>query len=264
MFAVGLLLRRGLEAATAAVAEELPDVVAAFDHVVPRVLRESNLAVLRRYYVLADAAIHTLLGAPATGIPPSDSKASSDEPTAARSEMVSHFMQRDIPAYPWLAPTPNGIGVLTVMVDRLRGYAGGIPNECVMTRGDIDKHQFDWTRKAFASIELERGHSAPLQRAMAIFDLTSSDVADMMGVRRQAVDKWLVAGPPADRMEKIGALAEIADILHYRLVAGAPPIVVRSESEAYGNRSMLEVFAADDQTWLLNDVRQSFDFSDVA
>lgn len=263
MFAIGLVLHRDLEAATEVVAEELPDVLAAFDHVVPRILRGSNLAVLRRYYVLADATIHTLLDAPASGIPPSDGKTSSGE-SPAHSEVISHLMQRDIPAYPWLAPTPNGVGVLTVMVDRLRGYVGGIPNECVMTRDGIDKHQFDWARKAFASIELERGHSAPLQRAMAIFDLTSSDVADMMGVRRQAVDKWLVAGPPADRLEKIGALAEIADILHYRLVTGAPPIVVRSESEAYGNRSMLEVFAEDNHLWLLNDVRQSFDFSDVA
>jgi predicted transcriptional regulator len=58
---------------------------------------------------------------------------------------------------------------------------------------------------------------APLRRAMTTLDLSSGDVADLMGVKRQAVDKWLLAGPPADRTSKIGAIAEIADLLRYRL-----------------------------------------------
>ena len=92
-------------------------------------------------------------------------------------------------------------------------------------------------RKALASVELERSYSAPLQRAMAVFDLSSGEVADAMGVSRQAVDKWLIGGPPSDRIEKIVALAEIADILHYRLRPGTPPTVVRMPSGAYGDRS---------------------------
>ena len=39
---------------------------------------------------------------------------------------------------------------------------------------------------------------------------------------RQAVDKWLLAGPPAERAPKIGAIAELADILWYRLLPGLP------------------------------------------
>lgn len=99
---------------------------------------------------------------------------------------------------------------------------------------------------------------------MAICDLSSFGVAELMGVRRQAVDKWLLSGPPPDRLEKIGALVEIADILKYRLREGTPPIAVRMKSETYDDRNILEVFADDDHQWLLELIRWSFDFNDVA
>lgn len=259
MFAVNDMLDGDLDEAVAAAAAAVPDVVAAFDHIVPLVSSECSIPALRRYYALADAAIRTLIESSgpdrAVGVPRS-----------ARADMkvVGQIIQRDIPVFVWLAPTPDGIGFVKVVVDRLRGHIGGIPNQCVRVRSDIDEHHFDWVRKALVGVELERTYSAPLQRAMAICDLSSGEVADVMGVTRQAIDKWLLGGPPADRLEKIGALAEIADILHYRLRTGTPPIVVRMESEAYRGRSMLQLFADDEHLWLLDSVRQSFDFADVA
>ena len=85
-----------------------------------------------------------------------------------------------------------------------------------------------------------------------------------MGVKRQAVEKWLLAGPPVDRITKIGVLAEIADILSYRLRDGMPAVVVRRSAEAYGGRSMLDVIADDDHEWLLRSVKDSFDYTLVA
>ena len=99
---------------------------------------------------------------------------------------------------------------------------------------------------------------------MDTFDLTSSDVAGLMGVKRQAVDKWLLAGPPPDRTPKIAAIAEIGDILRHRLGEGLPVAVVRRPAEAYGGRRMLEVIAANEQDWLLCSVKDSFDFRRVA
>jgi hypothetical protein len=85
-----------------------------------------------------------------------------------------------------------------------------------------------------------------------------------MGVKRQAVDKWLLAGPPPDRAPKIAAIAEIGDILRHRLREGLPVAVVRRPAEAYGGRTMLEVIAADEHEWLLRSVRDSFDFRQIA
>ena len=255
------MLGGDLDEAAAAAAAAVPDVVAAFDLIVPLVSTECSMPALRRYYALADAAIGTLLESADAG---AGAPAGASQHDTARGRIIAQLLQRDIPVLVWLAPTPDGIGFVKVVVDRLRGHLGGIPNQCVKARDGIDGHHFDWVRKALASVELERAYSAPLQRAMAVFDLSSGEVADAMGVSRQAVDKWLIGGPPSDRIEKIGALAEIADILHYRLRPGTPPTVVRMPSEAYGDRSMLQLFADDEHAWLLDSVRRSFDFASVA
>lgn len=259
MFVFNDMLDGDLDEAVAAAAAAVPDVVAAFDHIMPLVSTKCSIGALRRYYALADAGIRTLVESP-----DADRSAGFERSARAELKVVAQLMQRDIGVFVWLAPTPDGIGFVKVVVDRLRGHIGGIPNQCVKVRPGIDEHHFDWVRKALAGVELERAYSDPLQRAMVIFDLSSTEVAEAMGVSRQAVDKWLLGGPPADRLEKIGVLAEVADILHYRLRAGTPPIVVRMESEAYGGRSMLQLFAEDEHLWLVDSVRQSFDFADVA
>ena len=107
-------------------------------------------------------------------------------------------------------------------------------------------------------------NGSPLRNAMATFELSSKDIAGLMGVTRQAVDKWLRGGPPAERLGKIGAIAGIAGILRDRLRAGMPPVVARRPAEAYGGRTMLEVIAGDEHEWLLRSVRESFDFVRVA
>ena len=48
---------------------------------------------------------------------------------------------------------------------------------------------------------------------MKTSDLSSGDLAVLMGVTRQAVDRWLTNGPPSEQLLKIGAVVEIADVL---------------------------------------------------
>ena len=98
---------------------------------------------------------------------------------------------------------------------------------------------------------------------MTTLDLSGRDVAGLMGVTRQAVDKWQLTGPPVERMDKIGAIAEISNILRYRLRDGMPAAVVRRKAEAYGGRSMLDLIAEDEHEWLLQSVKESFDFTRV-
>lgn len=253
MIHVEELFEVDLSAASRIVCEAVvPDVAAALDRLMPRLVSGDRMAV-RRYSDYVDAAARALTALPATApelLPPA--------------AVVYALLRQDTVELPWVAPSTDGLGIVTVLVDRMRGFAGGLPQECVRASRNIDVHRFEWFLKSIAEVEHEREQGSPLRRAMTTLALSSTDVAQLMGVKRQAVDKWLLAGPPADRSEKIGALAEIADILRYRLRDGMPAVVVRRTAEAYGQRSMLDVLAQDDHEWLLQSVKESFDFRRVA
>lgn len=233
-------------------ADVVPDIAAALDRVMPLVAHGDRMAV-RRYLAYVDEAAMALTALPAIApdeLPPS--------------VVVYTMLRQDAVGLRWVAPSPDGIGILTVLVDRMRGFAGGLPQVCGQASRDVDVHHFRWFVKQVAESNHEREQASPLRRAMDTFDLTSSDVAGLMGVKRQAVDKWLLAGPPPERAPKIAAIAEIGDILWHRLRDGLPVAVVRRPAEAYGGRTMLEVIAADEHEWLLRSVKDSFDFRRVA
>ncbi len=233
-------------------ADVLPDIAAALDRVMPLVAHGDRMAV-RRYIAYVDEAAMALTALPAT-----------DPGELPPSILVYSMLRQDAAGLRWVAPSADGIGILTVLVDRMRGFAGGLPQVCGQATRDVDVHHFRWFVKQVAESIHEREQASPLRRAMDTFDLTSSDMADLMGVKRQAVDKWLLAGPPPDRTPKIAVVAEIGDILQHRLREGLPVAVVRRPAEAYGGRTMLEVIAADEHEWLLRSVRDSFDFRRVA
>ncbi len=247
------LFRLGLADASERVcADVLPDVAAALDRVMPLVARGDRMAV-RRYLAYVDEAAMALTALPAIApdeLPPS--------------VVVYTMLRQDAVGLRCVAPSADGIGIVTVLVDRMRGFAGGLPQVCGRASRDIDVHHFRWFVKQVAESNHEREQASPLRRAMDTFDLTSSDVAGLMGVKRQAVDKWLLAGPPPERAPKIAAIAEIGDILRHRLRDGLPVAVVRRSAEAYGARTMLDVIAADEHEWLLRSVKDSFDFGRVA
>ena len=253
MVAIEELLEGDLTSASRAASEAIPDIVAALDHLVPRLASGGDRTTVRRYYLFADAAAQALTALPARrpeALPPSF--------------VVYELLRRDTVELPWVCPSADGLGVVTVLVDRLRGFAAGLPQQCTRARHDIDEHRFSWFLKSMAAVEHEQASGSPLRRAMTTLDLSSSDVADLMGVKRQAVDKWLFTGPPVERLGKIGAIAEIADILRYRLRDGMPAAVARRNAEAYGGRSMLDLIAQDEHEWLLRSVKESFDFANVA
>ncbi len=253
MIHVDDLFDSDLETAATLACEVLPDIVAALDVLMPRVIAGGDRTAVRRYASYVDAAAQALTALPArrpAEIPPAS--------------VVFQLLRRDVTEIPWVAPSTDGVGVITVLVDRLRGFAGGLPQQRMRTRNDIEVPRFTWFLKTMDEIEHEQRCASPLRRAMTTLDLTSSDVAQLMGVTRQAVDKWLLTGPPADRAQKIGAIAEIADVLRHRLRDGMPAVVARRAAPAYGDRSMLELIADDQHEWLRESVKDSFDYTRVA
>ena len=161
-------------------------------------------------------------------------------------------------------PTVDGTGVLTALVDRIRFLVGGLARPPRRGGAALDRVVLHRVVVTLADIEFERRNNEPLRRAMATLALTSSDVAEMMGVTRQAVDKWLRSGTPTERLDRIGALADIADILRHRLREGMPAVVVSRRADAYGGRSMLEMIADGEHFELLESVQASFDYARVA
>ena len=247
------LLDTDLATASKRASEGIPDIVAALDQLVPRIHESNDRTTVRRFNSYVDIAAQWL----------ANLQAQRSDALPPRFYLYEQLRQYAV-ALPWVTPSADGLGVVTVLVDKLRGLAGGLPQECVRPRDDIDEYFFSRFCKALAQAQQEREYSQPLRRAMDTLSLSKSDVAHLMGVSRQAVDKWLLAGPPAERAPKIGAIAEIADILRYRLLPGLPAEVVRRPAEAYGGRTMVNLIASDEHEWLLQSVKDSFDFNRVA
>jgi hypothetical protein len=103
-----------------------------------------------------------------------------------------------------------------------------------------------------------------LSRLMNSFQLSKTDLAELFGVRRQAIDGWLRKSVPAERQEKLQALIALADLLERKLKPGRLPGVARTSADAYGGLTMLEMIEQDRHRELLALVRQSFDWSTAA
>ncbi len=104
----------------------------------------------------------------------------------------------------------------------------------------------------------------PLRRVMELFELDRTEFARLFGVTRQAIEQWEERGVPSERRAKLTTLLAVGELLARKLRPQLLPGVARTKAEAYGGRTMLELIAADEHEWLLNDVRESFDWAATA
>jgi hypothetical protein len=109
-----------------------------------------------------------------------------------------------------------------------------------------------------------RADATALRRVGEVLRLDHQGLAEAFRVRRQAVDQWFQRGVPADRQAKLSSLLALAELLARKLRAGTVPGVARTAAPAYGDRTMLQMIAADEHDALLADVRASFDWSSSA
>lgn len=247
------LLDDDLATASRAFANLIPDVVAVFDQVVPLIINGTDRTMMRRYFASVDAATHEL-----------SNLSSSGSEAFPSSTVLFQILRGGSVELPWVAQSPDGIGVITALVEKWRGLVAGVPQEIVQIQSHIEERQFNMLVKAHREFTREQEQATPLRRVMATLNLSTTDIANLMGVTRQAVDKWLVVGPPKERLDKIGAMVEISEILGLRLREGLPAVVARRKADAYGGRTMLELIADDEHDWLLESIKNSFNFVQVA
>jgi hypothetical protein len=243
------ILAGDLEEAATLLADRLPDVAAAFDIVVPTAFA-GELGAARRftaYYVLVTERIAEDVESLRPDIPAS---------------VVDGLLRSEIVSIPLVAPTPSACGVLVAMVSRAR-WISGVETPALPVR-PFDPDAWARYRRAIEAALIEQERSTPLERAMTILDLNSSEVGEIMGVSRQAIDKWLLSGVPADRSTRVVTIAEIATIMHRRLRPGHVPGVVRRPAPMFGGESFLELMMDGREDEVLAAVRASFDFASVA
>jgi hypothetical protein len=105
------------------------------------------------------------------------------------------------------------------------------------------------------------GAGTGLERLMAAWQLSVTDVARLFGVARQAVQQWLDDGVPPSRQPKLATILGIADLLDRNLLPERVPGVVRTAAAAYGRRSILQAIADDDHEAVRDAVARSFDWA---
>jgi hypothetical protein len=178
-----------------------------------------------------------------------------------------HSFAADGPFSPWVALMGTAAGLALDLVARARALLPGIeplalPRAASFPRLDDDPDALlRFTRRV--ALELQIGGS-DLRRVRDTFGLSTTELAKLFGVSRQAAAGWLDDGLPAGREAKAACLAAIADILARRLKPARIAGVVRAPAAAYGGSSMLELIATDRHEWLLASVRESFDYATTA
>lgn len=174
------------------------------------------------------------------------------------------------PFSPWVALYGPDDGVALSLISQLRGYLPGVdplmppPGRSAAAHWDVDELQLRrFLRSVRRALDL-LNEGDPLRDVMAALDLNVTQLGELFGVSRQAAAQWLEHGVPPDRQAKVAAVAAACDLLERKLKPGRLPGVARRPARGYGDRTMLQVIADDDHDWLLDSVRDSFDWASTA
>jgi transcriptional regulator with XRE-family HTH domain len=174
----------------------------------------------------------------------------------------------DVPFLPWAGGFALGDAVGLELSNRARQLLGSEPLDLrqpitdtdVATRVVIDEDQ---ARRFIARVRHCLNHpddDEPLKRLIDAFGLSKTELGGLFGVSRQAIDKWMRDGVPADRQEKLTTLLALVDLLERKLKHGRLPGVARRRADAYGGQTMLERIREGRHHELLDSVRASFDW----
>jgi DNA-binding XRE family transcriptional regulator len=113
------------------------------------------------------------------------------------------------------------------------------------------------------SDELAR-EEVPLERIASVLELSRTELAQLFGVRRQAIEQWEARGVPGERQVKLATLGAIVDVLAAKLKPERIPGVVRRPAAAYGDSTILDAIAADREALVLDELRDAFDWAAAA
>jgi hypothetical protein len=174
------------------------------------------------------------------------------------------------PFSPWVALYGTDDGLALNAISQLRAYLPGAdplilpPGHSAAAHWDVDDLQLRrFLRHVRRALDLA-SESEPLRDIKMALDLNLTELGELFGVSRQAAAQWLEQGVPSDRQAKLATVVAVCDLLGRKLKPGRLPGVARRPAPAYTGRTMLQVIADDEHEWLLDSVRESFDWSHTA
>jgi hypothetical protein len=169
----------------------------------------------------------------------------------------------------WVGSLGPGRGTAVAIVQALRSTlpdGGGRPISPPARRKlpgwEVD--EADVVRFYSAVAAMLANSETPLQRIRDVLALNRTETAALFGVRRQALEGWERSGVPRERQEKLARIGAIVDLLSAQLKADRIPAVARRPAPAYGERSLLEAIAADDEAVVLERLGAGFDWASGA
>jgi DNA-binding XRE family transcriptional regulator len=103
-----------------------------------------------------------------------------------------------------------------------------------------------WYHRCMKAIATrQRGAERLLDQIRSTFGLSESDLADLLGVRRQSVAEWREFGVPSQRMATIEHVAGLAKALRNEVIPAHIPEIVRRKDAWLDNKSILQTIAHD-------------------
>ena len=173
----------------------------------------------------------------------------------------------EVPFSPLITRFGSDIGVGVVAIDALRLL---LPGRHMMrievSSGWPDLPEGSDTARYRRLVDLAlRSMQPPLARVRELFDLNTGEIADLFGVKRQAVQQWEQNGDvPAARREKLANLLSVGELLGRKLSSGRLPLVARKQADVYGGLTMLDMVRTDRDGELRKLTEQAFDWSGTA
>jgi len=167
----------------------------------------------------------------------------------------------------WVERFGAGLGTAVAMMAVLRETLPDVKPLATPTGRrlpDWNVQDTDVVRFYRSVTEMLEASESPLERIRSVFDLNRTELAELFGVKRQALERWDTHGVPAERQKKLATLGAIADLLAAQLKDDRIPGAVRRTAPAYGNRSILQAVAAGEEEAVLTELRDAFDWASAA
>ena len=172
-----------------------------------------------------------------------------------------------MPFSPLVTGYGEQVGVGVVLIDAVRTLLpGGTPLRIDASPGWPDLPAGTDAARYGRMVDLTlRSMEPPLVRVRELFDLNVTELGDLFGVSRQAVEQWEQQGDvPTARREKMANVLAVGELLARKLAAGRLPLVARRPANVYGGLTMLEMVRADRDVELRELTEQAFDWSGAA
>lgn len=133
------------------------------------------------------------------------------------------------------------------------------PREAAARVAAAGRDEREWLDEFAENLDRYRAAQS-LARTLSVWGLNQSQAAELFGVTRQAISKWLDRGAPSERAQAIADLAAASDLLVHYLKRDRIPAVVRRPAADLSNRSLLELLETGDTAAVLDACRQMFRF----